>query len=204
MSETPRSIFREDATDEDERLYFNMVDAAFKAREHKVITNGKPAHAVYLLHKLLDGAERTVCVYTGKLMQTFGDVMAYGDPEMAASAVKFLEKAGTKLAIVVADGVDVPNGSRPGTHPFIKAILDAGHRIKGEWSVTIGGQASFMYHFLVMDERALRIEVDTDNAQAYANFADPTLAKKLAQIFDRLQESGRGILPPTTARPIPT
>ena len=35
----------------DERLYFEMINTALEARENKLISNGKPAHAVYLLNK---------------------------------------------------------------------------------------------------------------------------------------------------------
>ena len=103
----PRSIFAAESVNEEERLYFKMIDAAFKAKEDRNISNGKPAHAVYLLHKLLDNAEKSVRIFTGNLSRTFNGVSAFADPEMANAAVNFLRQEHSVLSILVADDLDI-------------------------------------------------------------------------------------------------
>ena len=93
-----RSIFPVQAAKEEERLYFEMIDAALEARDDKLISNGKPAHAVYLLNKFLASAERSVRIYTGKLSRAFGGILAYADPELARSAIQFLQKENSSLS----------------------------------------------------------------------------------------------------------
>ena len=91
----PRSIFSVDTTDSEEQMYFKLIDKAIEHPEDNVISNGKPAHAVYLLNKFFETAKHSIKIYTGNLARTFDGVMAYADPQMAKSAVKFLSQEGS-------------------------------------------------------------------------------------------------------------
>ena len=195
MSE-PRSIFPADSAGGEERLYFNMIDAALKSREDRIISNGKPAHAVYLINKLLECAQRSVRIYTGRLSRTFDGVLAYADPVIAMSAIAFLGKEGSELSIVIADEPDVEPGRPLRDHPFLKTILDAD--IRGEVRVSKAEETDrerFQYHFLVVDDEAMRIEIDTKKAQAYVNFGNPPFGQQLRRVFDEFERNGTPLLP---------
>ena len=195
-----RSIFPVDSATEEEQLYFNMVDMVFEAKDEKTISNGRPAHAVYLLYKLLSGASRRVRIYTGRLKQTFDGVLAYKDPCLAAAAVHFLERPGTELLVALADNLDVPDGCEPKDHPFIEAILEAHGRINGKLRLYDASETGlFEYHFAVMDEKAFRVDVDVDRAQAYASFGDAEFAEVVARVFDRIVGVSRAINLPVAA-----
>ncbi len=195
-----RSIFPVDNATEEEQLYFDMVDTAFAAKDEKVISNGLPAHAVYLLYKLLSGASCRVRIYTGHLQQTFDGVLAYREPCLAAAAVRFLERPGTELLVAVGDKLDVPDGREPKDHPFIRAILEAGDRVKGELRLYDASESEvFEHHFAVMDEKAFRVEVDTRKAQAYASFGDAEFAEIIAGVFDHMVDVSREIKLPAAA-----
>ena len=181
----PRSIFAADGANDDERLYFKMIDAAFTARNDRVISNGKPAHAVYLLHKFLDNAESNVKVLSGRLSRTFDGVLAYADPEMARAAIKFLRRRDSRLSILIADDIDVDPGQAAPDHPLLAAIERA--EINGRVTVAKADaqdRDDFDHHFIVMDESASRVEFDTENAQAFVNLGDTGFASRLASAFD--------------------
>ena len=185
----PRSIFPVRNADDDEQLYFKMIDRAMVDKTDKAISNGKPGHAVYLLHKFLENAQRSVRIYTGNLMRVFDDVLAYAEPELVKSAISFLGKENSKLSIIIVDKPDVDEGQEIEEHPLLAAILEAesdGY-IKGKVEVSRGTREDWdglEYHFAVMDDDATRLEVDTENAQAYVNFGKQDLGKRLADLFD--------------------
>ena len=179
-----RSIFPTARASKSEQIYFREVDAAFEAKEDRIISNGEPAHAVYILHKLLEGAKHSVGIYTGGLAQTFGDVLAYGDPMLAESAAKFLSKESSELTIIIAENPDVPDGRPIGKHPFLDALSKA--EIQGKLKVAKASEIDrkeIEFHFVVMDNEAVRIETDTTAAKAYANFGKPDLAARFGEFF---------------------
>ena len=200
----PRSIFPIDGADIEEQLYFKMIDEAMERKEDKIISNGKPAHAVYLLNKFLECAKQSVKIYTGTLAQTFDNVVAYADPQMARSAINFLSKENSELSIVIVNEPDVHPGMTINEHPLLKAISEADSEIEGRVDVWRGNPEDwedYQYHFLVMDDEAFRIEVDTEEAQAYVHFADPGFAKNLSDTFDLFRDRAEHLLSlPAAAR----
>ena len=196
-----RSVFPAANATEEERLYFDVVDRAFETNQVKPISNGQPSHAVYLLYRLLTGAEHRVVIYTGHLRRTLGDVLAYGEPVLAEAAVRFLKRPETELLLAVAEDLDVDGGmENVSDHPFIRAILKAGDAIKGKLRLyDVKDATLFPYHFIVMDERAFRVEVDTEKAQAYASFGDTEFAQVLATLFDHFAETSREVELPVAA-----
>ena len=188
-----RSIFLKSTPDED--AYFKMIQFYANEEEDRIISNGKLAHAVYLINTLLKHARQSVKICTGRLKQDNEEIYAYADKEIAESAISFLSKEGSRLSIVVADpkGLDLKQGqTRSDDHPFVRAIVDARERIKGTLEVSQLDKdiyEQFPYHFVTIDGRALRIEVDTDKAQAYVNFNDPNYANQLGVVFSRFLEN---------------
>ena len=85
MTNAPISIF-EAKRPLEERLYFEMVsDAAARSRDLE-ISNGKPAHAVYLIWKLFDTARSSIRILSDSLRRELKDgddhIWVYGDPRM--------------------------------------------------------------------------------------------------------------------------
>ena len=195
----PRSIFPVRNADDEEQLYFKMIDTSMAVKEKKIISNGKPAHAVYLLYKFLTEAQQSVRIYTGNLMRVFDDVLAYAEPELVRSAISFLGKENSKLSIIIVDEPDVDEGQEIGEHPLLAAISEAqrdGH-IKGKVKVSRGTQEDwegFEYHFAVMDGEAMRLEVKPNKAQAYVKFGDRDLSKRLADLFDTFEGNSKELL----------
>lgn len=195
----PRNIFPVNTAKDEEQMYFQMIDRAMLAKEDNSISNGKSAHAVYLLYKFLAEAQQSVRIYTGNLMQVFDNVLTYAEPELVKSAISFLGKENSKLSIIIVDEPDVEKGQKIEEHPLLAAILKAesdGY-IKGEVGVSRGVQEDwegFGYHFTVMDDEAMRIEVDIKKAKAYVNFGNPDLSKRLANLFDKFERNSKELL----------
>lgn len=195
---TARSIFLSGNTTKDEQEYFRLIDEIAGKQESRIISNGKPAHAVYLLYKFLHCARRRISICTGRLLQELpgktGSVLAYADPVLARAAIHFLGRENTELSIVVADKDGLDTEGEPQSHPFLKALVDAGAAVKG--TVTVAASRNdpmeaFPYHFLVMDDTALRVEIDTESAEAYVNFNDPVLNERLQSLFHHFQEDSK-------------
>ena len=180
----PRSIFAADGANDEERQYFKMIDSAFSAKNDRVISNGRPAHAVYLLHKFLDNAKSSVKILSGSLSRTFDGVLAYADPEMANAAIKFLGRQNSRLSILIVDDIDVGPEQGALDHPLLAAIERA--EISGRVTVAKADTKNWGgdFHFIVMDETASRVEYDTENAQAFVNLGDSGFASQLARAFD--------------------
>ena len=187
-----RSIFPVAKASGEEQAYFQAVDAVFQSQEDRIISNGEPAHAVYILNKLLEGAERSVGIYTGKLAQTFNGVLAYSDPVIAESAAKLLSKENSELTIVIAGKPDVPDGQPIRKHPFLAALSK--QEIRGKLRVVEASETDreeVNFHFVVMDNKAVRIEIDTADAKAYVNFGRPDLAAKFGELLSLVEADSK-------------
>ena len=192
----PVSVLVPDAkVSEVERLYFDMVDNACSDDLDKLISNGKAAHAIYLIYTLLKNAKSTVNVLTGRLDAVIGEgktYHAYGDPELCRVANEFLKRGGA-LRVLLADDVSVDDLAR---HPFVKRVRGGRGfsiaRLAGRWK-------AFSPHFIVKDEIAYRFEFDTKTHQASANFKDGKLGPELATLFGAMWEDREPISLPAPA-----
>ena len=179
------SIFPVENATEEERLYFKLIDDAFEDGKKERFSNSRPEHAVYLLYKLIDGAKESVRIFSGNLARDFRGVLAYGEPKVAEAAVAFLQKEGSKLSIITVEDLDVDQDHGLLDHPMLAQISES--EIRGELVLAKGSQEdwnAFKYHFIVVDDQALRVEYDTKDAKAFVNFGDSELAKSLGEIFD--------------------
>ena len=187
-----------DEPGEDDAGYYAMVDRAFESRESRDIGNSRPNHAACIIHKLLDQAQSKVVIYCGHLKQDKGGVFIYGSPSIIDAARKLLRKPGSTLSIVVEKDVDVDDGQQPEAHPLIASIQMEADRgwLQGRFDVMAlpPDETLLPQHFVVMDDRAYRLETDGDTASAIVNFGDSETAKLAAEVFDVLHGSSDEIV----------
>ena len=180
----------------DEKHYFDMIDRAFASKDDKIISNGKPAHAVYLIWKFLETAREKILVYTGHLSQVFGDppVLAWGEPRLAQAAIKFLTEREGHLNIVITEKPDVNEEHDIKDHPLLKSLYDT-YTGKGRVDVFCSSKETSSvspFHYITMDDEALRLEIDPDKAKAYVRLDDRETCGVLNDIFERqAQDSAR-------------
>ena len=188
----PRSVFDEKSRTEGEKLYFGMIDRAAKVRGDRIISNGRPAHAVYLIHKFFTIAQREVKVFTGRLARQVDSVLAYGDPKVCDAAAAFLRRGGT-LSILVGEDVDVDEGKGPISHPMLKRVSDDGLLDRVRIARQRKPDDHWPYHFLLVDEAAHRIETDNEKAEAIVSFNRPDIGKRISWFFDEWMDEGQPI-----------
>ena len=97
-----------------DRLYERMLEHGEAGR----ISNGKPEHAVYLIHKLLSNAKETVLLFCTNLALTDTSYLAYGSAYVIDVARNFLRNPGAELSIIVREDVD----GGADNHPLIQAV----------------------------------------------------------------------------------
>ena len=180
----------------EERLYREMVDEAFAHDLDKSFSNGKSAHAIYLIEKFFSHAQSTIRLYSGTLARHWkeddgGKIKIYASSNLIGSVLTFLRKDDTRLDIVVDQAIDVEDGDSVGDHPLLKAIGTAEPPIRGTVRVFVDRRyeppedVPRAPHFMVIDRKGFRIETDPDKAEASANVNDVPLAIRIANFFDR-------------------
>ena len=190
------SIFPISNRSEDEQTYFGIINEAMTTEEHRVISNGKPAHAVYLIFKFLECATQSVKIYTGSLKRVLkGNINAYADATVINAAIEFLRKSGTSLSIVIADELDVNEDQSVADHPFVKRIGES--KLPGEFSVfqETDKHSDFPEHLLIMDDKAVRVELDPDDTKALVSFGDPELLSLVNKLFDDIKSGCKQLYP---------
>lgn len=177
-----RSIFVEPT--EEEKLYFGMVDRAVDSMDPRIISNGRAGHAVYLLWKFMGMAQRRVNICTGELKRTFDGVKAYAEPKLVESAIEFLRRGG-ELGIVILDEPDLDANQTIHDHPFVAALSSTDI---GRGKVTVGRFQMELpepiFHYIVVDGRTVRAEVNPKQAEAYAKLSDPKTGSALDSLFE--------------------
>ena len=185
-----RSIFPTDKMGGFEKSYFKMIDKVMADDKEELVSNGRPAHAIYLLYKFLKAAEQSVQITSGRLTRKENGWKAWSEKKLAETAISFLSKPGTSLEIVIMDksGIDVDAGQEPETHPFIRAIKDAEDQIRGAVSVvqlaTEDDSRFYRKHFCIMDKKHVRVETDPGEIKAFVSFNDKEFGELLASSFD--------------------
>lgn len=195
VANVPRDIFSH-PTDE-EVGYFQMVDQAMKDADPDVpISNGMAGHAVYILKAFFDNAERHVRICTGKLARAFNGVLAYGNPTLIRSVVRFIGKPDTRLSIIIRDEPDVDAGQGIESHPLLAALKREGaDGDKVQVLKLENDPYNLRYHFVVMDDRAFRVEHEPDGAKAFVIFGDTEFAKDLVDLFGSMESDCERLYP---------
>ena len=196
MNQTAIDLFGEEV-DEIESQYFDLIDKACENWEAQTISNSVPKHAVYLIHTFLTNAKSTVRLLTGSLSRIEGGVQVYANSALADAACAFLSRPGTRFLVVLLDEVD--GGGEPRKHPFVKAILKQTDWMQqGTFELRQCKQLDDLdMHWMTMDDKAYRLEYDTKNVKAYADFGDPDNAQVLNELFDNVFfPKGKDLLAP--------
>lgn len=182
---------------DDERFYFEYVDEMLASGSDIGISNGKPIHAVYLLASFLSHASRAVRLFSGTMSRktTGGDLEIYGNSHVAEAAEVLLSRPSSTMTIVLEKNIDVDEGQSAEDHPLVSSIknLKESGRLKGRFEVrkitderlNWLREKEICHHLMVMDEKAYRLETDTDFMKAYVNFGDAKNARMLADLFDK-------------------
>lgn len=193
------NAFDKDSWTEDEKFYFGYVDQLVSARTDKRISNGRPLHAIYLIHAFLRNAVREVCLFSGSLRRIIPDgvdegTLIYSDPNILSAVKGFLSQEGSHLKIVLERDIDINLGSKVESHPLIATILKmkSENNLVGSFEIrqadkeqlTFLRANDFCHHMMVMDDQVYRLETDHDQAKAYVNFGDKGTATALSKIFD--------------------
>ena len=176
---------------DEDTAYFGAIDVALRNKDKRYISNGRPEHAAFLVHRFLENAVGVVRIYSGSLSRTLNEIDVYGNPHIIAAAKDFLGKNG-RILVVVQNELDLPSGGGIEDHPFVGLVKDI--QRKGSLVVKRAGDTDGLsdYHWMVMDESAYRLETDIKSAIAHANFGTPKVAMQLAQLFDSvLFENGQ-------------
>ncbi len=191
-------IFDKSRWSEDERRYFEIIDQACKDRENEILSNGKPGHAAYIVHKFLDSGKNHIRLFSGTLARTFMGVSVYDNPHIIEAAINFLRREGTTLSILLEKEIDVLPNEEVGDHPLVHAYAKAkkndpslGKLIIHQANTKIVQwlrEKNYARNWMVMDEQAYRLESDADHATAFVNFGDPDTAQLLARTFDFVAE----------------
>ena len=192
--------FDQTTWDEDARTYFGIIDQACAAKKNALLSNGQPAHAVYIIHKFLENADRNVRLYSGNLRRELGGVMVYGNPHIVDDVLTFLKNSNASLSVVLEGEIDIPPNDEPCDHPLIRAMRSAKEKgeIQGhlrvcralEEHVKILRDSDFDYHWMVMDDQAYRLENEKDKAKAFVNFGNADKAARFGSLFDKIAEYG--------------
>ena len=181
------SVLDSNAGEEADRLYRELIDAAAEGRQDKLIANGGPEHAAYLMQRFLELGQSKVRLCTGRLARAFRGVAMYSRDDIIRAAKAFLSQADTEFAILIQVKMDLDRGEEPQNHPLIRALLEDEAR-QGQLNVYQMTESGFKYEFAVLDDWAFRVETDTKQAEAIANFGHHSLAQDLASLFDNLVE----------------
>ena len=200
---TTHGLFSKKTVGEDDPAYFKVIDHALKYKADRKVSNCKPAHTVYLMKKFFSCARKEMRIYTGRLSRSIGQIRAYADPEVAASAIEFLRRENSRLSIIILGNPDVDAGQPIGSHPLLAAIANA-DGIRGTVSVSRGDPREwkdFPYHLVIMDREAVRIEFDGKCTDAAARFGDAHFVGRLVRVFDELERSGTPLFRTEAADP---
>ena len=185
-SEEPRSIFG--AATKEEKAYFVAVDGVIDSGKNRFISNGMPAHAVYLIYIFLREAKQQVNIATTRLQRTFDGVLAYAEPKLAEAAIGFLNRGG-ELQIFVQGAPDLDEGKKLNDHPFIAAISNANLERESIKVYLNEGSEKFPYDFMVMDRKSYRFQLSPKKTEAYVEFEDRDGAETVDSAFGTFTEN---------------
>ena len=148
-------------------MYRTVFQRMLATGSPRIIQNDSTSHALILIEELLKSASRTVYVYCMKL-----DEKVWGSPGVLSALNEALSK-GVQFYVMTRE--DVAEGNLA-----YKALQSRG------CSVLKAKSPSAEENFVVVDERAFRLEVDTGDRKGFACANSPVNATTLIEIFKKM------------------
>ena len=120
----------------------------------------------------------------------------YADAHVVEAARHLVSREGGKLTVVIEQEIDVEPGQSATDHPLARMAsqLKTEGKMQGLLEIRKAPKAAieflrmkkYCHHWMLMDERAYRLETDTEEVKAHVNFGDSATAGALVAIFDQL------------------
>ena len=176
--------------DNGEKEFVEHVEDTMRERHKGPFHNDRTFHAVHLIYRFFLGAVKEMRIFSGELKRYadsddgYHGMKIYADEHILNAVGAFLAYKGTSLKIVVErldGGLD---------HPLVRNLqaLKARGKLRGRCDIVqldIDGSASDQ-HMIILDQSGYRLETDNEKADALVNVNDPTIAKRLIKVFDKL------------------
>ena len=168
--------------------------ASYRARVRRLaqdrrgdpIYNDTLDHAAIILQNMFSHARDSVRILTGNLNR---DV--YGRVEIVKEAQYFIRKSSDHEIYILFEDEEATDSRWWGQHSFLSGLMDYRQQvhlrfIPGDW------QATYDFHFVVMDDDSYRFEPDKTMFRAVAAFGDQPGGENLRRVFDHLWANGVG------------
>lgn len=163
--------------------YNSFVCDLAKNRENRTFLNSDEEHGLIVYINLLKTARKQIRIFAGRLCEHIGN-----KPEFVEAISEFIERGGIVSILLnnydEKEVVKSPLFMRLAYYIFEKKNVTVK---KTDVTAHLGknGQA----HFAIADDSAYRLETDVVERTAQCNFNNPTIAKKLIEVFDMVYES---------------
>lgn len=155
----------------DLRMYRAVFQRMLQVRSPRIIQNDSTSHALVLIEELLNAATGTVYVYCMKL-----DEKVWGNVRVLAALTSALNR-GVKFNVLTREKVSNEN-------PAYKVLTEK------QASVSVAESSPAAENFIVVDERAFRLELDTGDRKGFACANSSLNAMALIDIYRKMEGVG--------------
>ncbi|WP_418869325.1 hypothetical protein [Segatella hominis] len=166
-----------------DRDYKDFVKTLSVSGENKTFLNSDEDHALEVLVRIFQTAQKDVRIFAGCLCRHVGNKQEY-----IIALSEFLEKGGTLKILLNKYDQEVAKTS--GLYKRLAYYKEKGYPIivkesKAHPYLTSDPDKKEI-HFTVADEKAYRIETDIEKRTAECNFNNPILAQGMTTFFEGL------------------
>ena len=135
------------------------------------VPNSSHSHALSILRAVFEKAEKTIYIYSDALNN-----IVYNDSTLISNLNQFIKKGGALKVLV--------KHTPQNNNNFVAALKEHKvdvNKVKDDNFLIIDKEFN---NFVVADNKMFRLETDAEYAEAFCNFNNPTMAEKLARIFE--------------------
>ena len=150
-------------------MYRAVFRRMLETNSTRIIQNDSTSHAIILIEELLNTAKQTVYIYCSKL-----DEKVWSNPRVLNALVRALDRC-VKFNVMTQEEVSNSNLAQ-------KALSERG------CPASVAKSSFAKENFIVVDERAFRLEVDTGDRKGFACANSPVNATTLIEIFKKMKE----------------
>ena len=186
--------FDETTWSDEDRSYFEYVSRMLDEERETWFSNGKPDHAVYLIAEFFKRADKNVRLFTNQMTRETQDGFPiYANPGLIDALKDFLAREGTYFSVITEQSLDKEDDKTD--HPLVSAIKDLKKdgKMVGKLEIRqaipniirLFKEHDICNNFIVMDQRAIRLETDPMKVKAHINFGNKKVSKMYIDIFDK-------------------